>query len=204
MVNSFYSIEEYEVDRTYPIIFSVVSGFICFEQIAFFPTFLYRDNFIYVVRLKNAVYLTCRYNDITLLAIMNDFGTALIFFVAFLVGAFMRSGSVGTVALACTSLAYAGVMSGAMGYTFQILAQRDAEPTVASLLMSQESVFAALAGWVILGDMLSPRELLGCLLMMGGIVLAQLPENLLLKIAPKSAIIHMGDLSHPRYHAKGE
>ena len=45
------------------------------------------------------------------LAIMNDFGTALIFFVAFLVGAFMRSGSVGTVALACTSLAYAGVMS---------------------------------------------------------------------------------------------
>ncbi len=45
------------------------------------------------------------------LAIMNDFGTALIFFVAFLVGAYMRSGSVGTVALACTSLAYAGVMS---------------------------------------------------------------------------------------------
>ena len=101
-------------------------------------------------------------------------------------------------------IAYAGVMSGAMGYTFQILAQRDAEPTVASLLMSLESVFAALAGWVILGDMLSPRELLGCLLMMGGIVLAQLPENLLLKIAPKSAIIHMGDLSHPRDHAKGD
>lgn len=45
------------------------------------------------------------------LAIMNDFGTALIFFVAFLVGAYMRSGSIGTVALACTSLAYAGVMS---------------------------------------------------------------------------------------------
>ena len=45
------------------------------------------------------------------LAIMNDFGTALIFFVAFLVGAYMRSGSIGTVTLACTSLAYAGVMS---------------------------------------------------------------------------------------------
>lgn len=45
------------------------------------------------------------------LAIMNDFGTALIFFVAFLTGAFMRSGSIGTVTLACSSLAYAGVMS---------------------------------------------------------------------------------------------
>ena len=72
---------------------------------------------------------------------------------------------------------YAGVLSGAVGYTLQIIAQRDAEPTVASLLMSLESVFAVLAGWVILGDLLSLRELAGCLLMMGGIVLAQLPEH---------------------------
>ena len=72
---------------------------------------------------------------------------------------------------------YAGVLSGAVGYTLQILAQRDAEPTVASLLMSLESVFAVLAGWVILGDALSLRELAGCLLMMGGIVLAQLPDK---------------------------
>ena len=72
---------------------------------------------------------------------------------------------------------YAGVFSGGMGYTLQILAQRDAEPAVASLLMSLESVFAVLAGWVILGDALSLRELLGCALMMGGIVLAQLPDK---------------------------
>jgi len=72
---------------------------------------------------------------------------------------------------------YAGVMSGAAGYTLQILAQRDAEPAVASLLMSLESVFAVLAGWVILGDMLSLRELAGCVMMMGGIVLAQLPQK---------------------------
>ena len=74
-------------------------------------------------------------------------------------------------------LLYAGVMSAGLGYTFQILAQRDAEPTVASLLMSLESVFAVLAGWVILGDMLSARELMGCVLMAGGIVLAQLPQK---------------------------
>lgn len=72
---------------------------------------------------------------------------------------------------------YAGVFSGGVGYTLQILAQRDAEPAVASLLMSLESVFAVLAGWVILGDALSLRELLGCMMMMGGIVLAQLPQK---------------------------
>ena len=70
---------------------------------------------------------------------------------------------------------YAGVMSGAVGYTLQIVAQKDTNPTVASLLMSLESVFAVLAGWVILGDALSARELLGCLLMLAAIVLAQLP-----------------------------
>ena len=74
-------------------------------------------------------------------------------------------------------IAYAGILSAGVGYTLQILAQRDAEPAIASLLMSLESVFAVLAGWVILGDALSLRELLGCVLMMGGIVLAQLPQK---------------------------
>ena len=71
---------------------------------------------------------------------------------------------------------YAGVMSCAVGYTLQIIGQRDADPTVASLVMSLESVFAVLAGWVILGDTLSGRELAGCALMMTGIVIAQLPQ----------------------------
>lgn len=71
---------------------------------------------------------------------------------------------------------YAGLMSSGVGYTLQIIAQRDADPAVASLLMSLESVFAVLSGWLLLGDALSLRELLGCALMMGGIVLAQLPE----------------------------
>ena len=70
---------------------------------------------------------------------------------------------------------YAGVLSGAVGYTLQILAQCDTDPTVASLLMCLESVFAVLAGWVILNQALSPRELLGCAGMLIGIVLAQVP-----------------------------
>ena len=80
----------------------------------------------------------------------------------------------GTIVQCAVPLLYAGVLSGAVGYTLQIVAQKDTDPTVASLLMSLESVFAVLAGWVLLGDMLTAREALGCVLMMGGIVLAQL------------------------------
>lgn len=75
------------------------------------------------------------------------------------------------------SVVYAGVFSCGVAYTLQIIAQRDAPPALASLIMSLESVFSVLAQWVILGDLLLPRELLGCLLMFGGIVIAQLPQR---------------------------
>lgn len=75
------------------------------------------------------------------------------------------------------SIIYAGVISGGMGYTLQIIAQRDTEPTVASLLMSLESVFAVLAGVVLLHESMSWREGIGCLLMFTAIVLAQIPEK---------------------------
>ncbi len=72
-------------------------------------------------------------------------------------------------------IAYAGVMSCGVAYTFQIIGQKYTNPTVASLLMSLESVFAALFGWLLLHEALSARELGGCLLMFAAIVLAQLP-----------------------------
>lgn len=71
-------------------------------------------------------------------------------------------------------IVYAGVLSSGVGYTLQILAQKDTAPVVASLLMSMESVFAMLAGWVLLGQALSPKEMLGCGLVFVGIILAQL------------------------------
>jgi len=70
---------------------------------------------------------------------------------------------------------YTGALSGAVGHTLQMVAQRDTNPTVASLLMCLESVFAALAGWALLGHILSMRELAGCSAMLAGIVLAQQP-----------------------------
>ena len=84
-------------------------------------------------------------------------------------------------------LLYAGVLSGGMGYTLQMIAQRDTDPTVASLLMCLESVFAVLAQWVLLGELLSARELAGCALMLVGIVMAQLPAGALRKLQTLSA-----------------
>ena len=69
---------------------------------------------------------------------------------------------------------YAGVLSCGVAYTLQIVGQRGMNPTVASLLMSLESVFSVLAGWVFLNQTLSVREIFGCLLIFGAVVLAQL------------------------------
>ncbi len=72
-------------------------------------------------------------------------------------------------------IVYAGVFSSALAYTFQIIAQRDTDPTVASILMSTESVFAVLSGWLLLGERLSGRECVGCGLMFCAVLLSQLP-----------------------------
>ena len=72
---------------------------------------------------------------------------------------------------------YAGVMYCGVAYTLQIIAQKNADPTVASLLLSLESVFSVLAGWVLLGQGLSLKELFGCVLIFCAIILAQLPEK---------------------------
>ena len=72
---------------------------------------------------------------------------------------------------------YAGVLSCGVAYTLQIVGQKNMDPTVASLILSLESVFSVLAGWVILNQTLSGREILGCILMFLAIILAQLPEK---------------------------
>lgn len=72
---------------------------------------------------------------------------------------------------------YAGVLSSGVGYTLQIVGQKGMNPTVASLILSLESVVSVIAGWAVLGQVLSIRELIGCGLMFGAIVLVQLPTK---------------------------
>ncbi len=74
-------------------------------------------------------------------------------------------------------LFYAGALSGGVGYTLQTVAQKWTKPSVASLLMSLESVFAVLAGAVILSQIPSLREIAGCMLMFIAIIIIQLPEK---------------------------
>lgn len=72
---------------------------------------------------------------------------------------------------------YAGVLSCGVAYTLQIVGQRGMNPTAASLILSLESAVSLLAGWLILGQRLTERELIGCVLMFAAIILVQLPER---------------------------
>ena len=72
---------------------------------------------------------------------------------------------------------YAGVLSCGLGYTFQVIAQNYAEPTVASLLMSLESVFAVISGAILLHETMSMRELTGCAVIFAAVIISQLPEK---------------------------
>ena len=79
--------------------------------------------------------------------------------------------------LAAVAIAYCGIMSSGVAYTLQIVGQKALDPTIASLAMCLESVFSALAGWLILGETLSTTELCGCGLMFAAIVASQLPDK---------------------------
>jgi len=70
---------------------------------------------------------------------------------------------------------YAGFLSSGVAYTFQIIAQKNTDSTSATLIMSLESVFAVLSGWIILGESLSVKELIGCALVFIAVILAQVP-----------------------------
>lgn len=72
---------------------------------------------------------------------------------------------------------YAGVLSCGVAYTLQVVGQKNVEPTVASLILSLESAVSVLAGWLILKQKLSVRELSGCVLVFAAVMLVQLPDK---------------------------
>lgn len=70
---------------------------------------------------------------------------------------------------------YAGVLSCGVAYTLQIVGQANMNPTVASLILSLESVISVLSGWILLGETMNGRQILGCILVFSGVILAQIP-----------------------------
>lgn len=88
---------------------------------------------------------------------------------------FTETPDISNIQAAWLPLLYAGLLSCGIGYTLQIVGQKGINPVIASLIMSLESVISALAGWVILGQVLSPKEILGCVLMFVAIIITQIP-----------------------------
>lgn len=75
------------------------------------------------------------------------------------------------------NILYVGCISGGVGYTLQMVAQKDAEPTVASLLMSLESVFGVIFGTIILSEVMTLREAIGCVVIFAAVIISNLPEK---------------------------
>ena len=102
-----------------------------------------------------------------------QFATATV--ISFAVAMIVEEPRVEQLVSAIIPILYCGIVSGGIGYTLQIVAQKYTDPTIASLLMSMESVFAVIAGAVLLQERMSSRELSGCVMMFAAVVLVQLP-----------------------------
>jgi drug/metabolite transporter (DMT)-like permease len=88
--------------------------------------------------------------------------------------AVFESPALGPVLEAAVPILYAGLMSVGVAYTLQVVAQRHAKPAHAAIILSMESVFAAVGGWLLLDEHLPLRGLIGCALMLGGVLLVQI------------------------------
>jgi drug/metabolite transporter (DMT)-like permease len=95
-------------------------------------------------------------------------------FLSMVVAVSTETVALGAVGHAALPILYGGVLSVGVAYTLQVLGQRDAPPVHAAILLSMEAVFAALAGWAMLGESLNTRGLRGCALMFAGMLVAQL------------------------------
>ena len=109
------------------------------------------------------------------LSFMQFFVAAIISIIAMFI---FEQPNLADIKTAAPSLLYSGIMSCGIAYTLQIVGQKHASPVVASLLMCLESVFAVISAALILQENMLPRELAGCLVMFGAIILSQVSESL--------------------------
>ena len=109
------------------------------------------------------------------LSFMQFFVAAIISIVAMFI---FEKPVIADIKTAAPSLLYSGIMSCGIAYTLQIMGQKHASPVVASLLMCLESVFAVITAAIVLHENMLPREMAGCLIMFGAIILSQVSESL--------------------------
>lgn len=116
-------------------------------------------------------YYVKRGNAIRISAVQMAVTAAISWICAFI----MENPGMDQIRSAVVPILYCGLVSGGIGFTLQLVAQKYSDPTVASLLMSLESVFAALGGAVLLQERMSARELIGCIIMFCAIIIVQIP-----------------------------
>ena len=102
---------------------------------------------------------------------------AVVAVIAGLLTLFFETPTIESFVSALPSIAYAGVLSGSVAYTLQIIGQQHCEPTTASMVMSLESVFSAISGAIVLSERMTAREYIGCLLIFAAIIMAQMKRR---------------------------
>ena len=139
--------------------FSVQAG----DVILFVSAFLWTAQILLVDRFANRV-------DLIELSAAQVFMTTILSFAAMFA---FETPKVTAVVDAWFPILYAGVMSSGVAFTLQLYGQRYAEPSAAAILMSFEAIFGALAGWLVLNEVMSSREIFGCVLMIAGMLATQ-------------------------------
>ncbi|MFT5090775.1 MAG: drug/metabolite transporter (DMT)-like permease [Candidatus Latescibacterota bacterium] len=123
-----------------------------------------------------------RKHDWALLALGQFFTCALL---SLIVAIFSEDIALGPVVDAAWPILYGGLLSVGLAYTLQVVAQRQAPPAHAAVILSFETVVAALGGWMLLGELLPPRGLFGCALMFAGILVSQWSAQPIIEIETK-------------------
>lgn len=129
--------------------------------------------FVFAIHIMLIDRLGSKLNSVLLSAV--QFGTAAI--IAGAITFFAETPSIADILACWKDILFVAVISGALGFTLQIFGQKYTEPTLASLILCLESVFAAVGGWVLLNQTLSGRELFGCALMLTASAIALLPAK---------------------------
>ena len=93
--------------------------------------------------------------------------------ISFGIGFFVEEFQLQQILAVAIPILYGGVISIGLAYTLQVIAQQDAKPAHAAILLSLESVFAVFWGWLLIGEVLTPRALFGSFLMLGGMMISQ-------------------------------
>jgi drug/metabolite transporter (DMT)-like permease len=148
---------------------SVKDGF----TIAIGDLFVLGSAFIWAVQVLLAGYYAIRVNVIKLATIQFGFTGLLSLILSF----FVESYSMENINAAIIPLVYGGLMSVALAFTLQLIAQKNAKPSHAAIILSTESVFAGIGGWLILNERLSTIEIVGATLMLSGVILSQIKKN---------------------------